>query len=189
HCVLHVGASSPLKAWPAADWRALAEAVAQRGLNVVWSGGRGEERLVAEIDPAGRHPSYAARLDLAQLWQLLAGANLLVCPDTGIAHLGRLAGTPTVTLFGPGSATICGAGDFWRDAPYRAVTVADFPCRNQNILFRRAIPWVRRCGRSPRECAAPACMQAITPDSVLEAVASLLETASHAYHDQGGLET
>jgi len=177
YCVLHVGASSPLKAWPTANWRALVESLERRGFSVVWSGGRGEDRLVAEIDPEGRYPSYAAKLNLSQLWHLLAGAGLLVCPDTGVAHLGRLTGTPTVTLFGPGSATICGAGDFWRDAPYRAVTVADFSCRNQNILFRRTLPWVRRCGRGLRECAAPACMQAITVNSVLEAVANLTEDA------------
>lgn len=173
YCVLHVGASSPLKAWPAANWRALADTLAQRGFAVVWSGGRGEDKLVAEIDPDGRYPSYAARLDLPQLWNLLAGARLLVCPDTGVAHLGRLTGTPTVTLFGPGSALICGAGAFWRDAPYRAVTVADFPCRDQHILFRRAIPWVRRCGRGPRECATPACMAALTAEAALAASAEL----------------
>ena len=176
YCVLHVGASSPLKSWPAANWRALADSLAQRGFLVVWSGGRGEEKLVEEIDPEGRYPNYTGKLDLPQLWHLLAGARLLVCPDTGVAHLGRLTGTPTVTLFGPGSALICGAGDFWRDAPYRAITVADFPCRDQNILFRRAIPWVRRCGRGPRECAVAACMNAVTGDAVLDAVASLTET-------------
>lgn len=175
YCVLHVGASSPLKSWPAANWLALAAALAQRGLSVVWSGGPGEDRLVAQIDPEGRYPSYAARLDLAQMWHLLAAASLLVCPDTGVAHLGRLTGTPTVTLFGPGSATICGAGAFWRNAPYRAVTVADFPCRDQDKLFRRNLAWVRRCGRGLRECATPACMQAITVDAVLAAIASLTE--------------
>lgn len=180
YCVLHVGASSPLKSWPAANWLALAGSLTQRGFQVVWSGGRGENRLVAEIDPEGLYPSYAALLDLPQMWHLLAAASLLVCPDTGVAHLGRLVGTPTATLFGPGSALICGAGDFWSDAPYRTISVADFPCRDQNILFRRAIPWVRRCGRGPSECAAPACMNAIAVDAVLDAAASLTEAAACA---------
>ena len=121
-------------------------------------------------DPESSHRSYAGTLDLAQLWQLLAGSALLVAPDTGIAHLGRITGTPTVALFGPGSSLICGPGDFWRDARYRAVTVDPFPCRDQRVLFKREIEWVRRCGRSVAQCAAPRCMEAVGVDDVEAAI-------------------
>ena len=171
YAVLHVGASTPLKQWLPERWRALAARLRREGLGVVWSAGPGEEGLVAACDPAGEHPSVAGRLDLAQLWHLLAGAAVLVSPDTGVAHLGRAAWTPTVTLFGPGSAVICGPGRFWRDTPWTAVTEDPFPCRDQRILFRREIPWVRRCGRSLAECAEPRCMHAIAVDAVLAAVA------------------
>jgi len=176
YAVLHVGASTPLKLWEPAKWRALAEHLSNQGMQVVWSGGKNENEIVAAIDPDHRYPSYAGQLDLPQLWNLLANADLLVCPDTGVAHLGRIVGTPTLTLFGPGSAIICGAGDFWRHSPYRAVTINDFPCRDQKILFRREIHWVKRCGRSTDECAAPACMQAITLGHVIDA-ADALRTA------------
>lgn len=174
YCVLHLGASTPLKQWRAQRWQALAARLRDEGYQVVWSGGPGEEALVNEVDPQGRFPNYAGQLDLAQLWQLLADAELLVCPDTSLAHLGRLTGTPTVALFGPGSAVICGAGRFWQDSAYRAVAVEDFPCRNQQILFRRQLEWVRRCGRTRRQCAAPACMEALELDPVWEAAAALL---------------
>jgi ADP-heptose:LPS heptosyltransferase len=110
---------------------------------------------------------------LPQIWHLLAGASILVSPDTGIAHLGRVVGTPTVVLFGPGSATITGGGAFWRDMPCRAVTVDPFPCRDQRVLFKREIAWVRRCGRSLAECPHPRCMDAISVDAVAPAIASL----------------
>jgi ADP-heptose:LPS heptosyltransferase len=174
YAVLHVGASTPLKQWAPDRWASLAEALAERGLAVVWSAGPGEEDLVAQCDPVRRHPSVAGRLDLAQLWHLLAGATLLVSPDTGVAHLGRTTCTPTVTLFGPGSDVICGPGRFWRNTPGRAVTVDPFPCRDQTILFRRDLAWVRRCGRSTSECAEPKCMQAIGVQAVLAAVDGLL---------------
>ena len=167
YCVLHVGASTVLKQWQPRKWSALAAALGKRGLEVVWSGGSGDDNVVGEIDPEGRYRSYAGGLDLAQMWHLLKGARLLVCPDTGIAHLGRIVGAPTVTLFGPGSEVLCGQGDFWRDAPYRALTVADFPCRDQRVLFKREIPWVRRCARGAGECARPRCMEAIALDPVL----------------------
>ena len=174
YCVLHVGASSPLKFWGREKWLALTQYLTRRGFEVVWSGGRGEEATVGAIDAEGRHPSYAGKLDLPQLWRLIERAALLVCPDTGVAHLGRIIGTPTVTLFGPGSALIYGAGKFWRDVPYRAATIENFPCRDQPIIFKREIEWVRRCERTPAECAAPACMEAIDFDMVRAAVEELL---------------
>ncbi len=174
YAVLHVGAGTPLRQWEGAKWRALAQWLTGRGLNVVWSGGAGEARTVSEVDPESRYRSYAGKLDLPQLWRLLAQAKLLVCPDTGVSHLGRLVGVPTVTLFGPGSSIIFGKGEFWCDSPCEAVTVEDFPCRDQRVLFRREIAWVRRCGRSLAECPAPRCMQAIDESRVRACAERLL---------------
>ncbi len=117
YAVLHVGASTPLKLWPAERWLALAERLQAEGVTPVWSAGPGEQGYVELIDPQGRYRRYCGTLDLAGLWHLLAGARLLVCPDTGVAHLGKIVGTPTVALFGPGAADINGAGEFWRTAP------------------------------------------------------------------------
>jgi ADP-heptose:LPS heptosyltransferase len=175
YAVLHVGASTPLKLWPPERWRAVALALEQRGLSPVWSAGRGEETLVKAIDREERFASFAAKLDLPQLWRLLAGARLLVAPDTGVAHLGRVAWTPTVSLFGPGSAVLCAPGSFWRDTPWSGVTDEGFPCRDQNLLFRREIHWVRRCARTTSECAEPRCMHAIGVDAVLAAADGLLQ--------------
>lgn len=174
YAVLHVGASSSLKLWPPGRWMALAQKLEQAGLRIVWSGGRGEQRIVESIDPLQAYFSYAGRLDLAQLWHLLAGAALLVCPDTGIAHLGRIVGTRTLTLFGPGSATICGRGRFWRNAPYLGLGAEPFECRNQHVLFKREIAWVERCGRSTRECPHPRCMDRLDLDGVLRQARALL---------------
>jgi ADP-heptose:LPS heptosyltransferase len=175
YCVLHLGASTALKLWPTERWAGLAEFLAARGLTVAWSAGPGEQSLVEAADPRRQHCSYAGELDLTQLWHLVANAEILISPDTGIAHLGRLTGTPTVTLFGPGSDVLCGAGEFWRNSPYRAVIDADFPCRDQQKFFRRTIPWVKRCGRSVATCPTPgACMRAIEQDAVERAALELL---------------
>ncbi len=174
YAVLHVGASTALKRWPADRWAAVAAALSARGLAIVWSAGRGEEKLIDECDPDHRHASTAGRLDLAQLWGLLARAALVVSPDTGVAHLGRAAFAPTIALFGPGSSTLCGPGHFWRDTPWRALEEKDFACRDQARLFRRDVHWVRRCARGTDECAAPRCMQAISVDHVLAAASEFL---------------
>ena len=184
HVVLHVGASTSLKLWPPARWQALAEQLQASGLTPVWSAGPGEAGHVEQIDPGGRYRRCCGNLTLAGLWHLLAGARLLVCPDTGVAHLGKIVGTPTVALFGPGSASIYGAGEFWQRAPYRALA-AEISCRDQRLLFRRPVNWVRRCGRNhaacavasnglPRTAAATACMSAIGLEAVLAACRELL---------------
>jgi len=129
YAVLHVGASTPLKHREPAKWFALAQRLEAVGLAVAWSAGPQGEPLLREIDPEERYPRLGHRLDLAQLWNLVADAALLVCPDTSVMHMGRLAWTPTVALFGPSAADLFGPGEFLRDAPYRAVTIADFPCR------------------------------------------------------------
>ncbi|MBV8657886.1 MAG: glycosyltransferase family 9 protein [Burkholderiales bacterium] len=178
YAVLHLGASSALKFWASERWRALAEQLEARGLQPVWSAGAAETELVREVDPTGRWTSLAGQLSLPQLWQLLTGAQVLVCPDTGVAHLGRIVGVPTVTLFGPGSALLCGAGQFWQAMPYRAVTI-DIDCRDQRTNFQREISWIRRCerfpGDGPGQCASARCMAGLSFDTVWAATLALLE--------------
>jgi ADP-heptose:LPS heptosyltransferase len=186
--VLHVEASTPVKHWEDARWLALAERIEARKIQPVWSAGPGGEATLRRIDPAGRFRALGHRLDLAQLWHLVAHAALLVSPDTSVMHLGRLTGAPTVALFGPSSTQLFGAGQFWRNARYRAVTVEEVPCRDQSRLFKREIGWIRRCQRTKDECiartgvdwaagdeaAAPPCMRAIEVDAVERAAAELL---------------
>ena len=174
YCVLHVGARNPLRNWLPERWREISQWLEGMGLEPVWSAGAGEEAVVQAVDPTGARRSYAGTLTLAQLWRLLKGARLLLCPDTGVAHLGRVVGVPTVALFGPGSVTLSGAGEYWRNSPYRAVGVEEVACRNQDLIFKRAIPGMRRCVRFAPECTNNICMQGIAVKSVAGAVRQLL---------------
>ncbi len=177
YAVLHVGASSVLKLWDPSRWRALASWLERRGLRVLWSAGPGESHILDAIDAPGER--IQGTLALAAMWHVLARARLLVCPDTGIAHLGRVVGVPTVTLFGPGSPVICGPGQFFRDMPGRAVTVDPFACRDQTIQFFRDVPWARRCerlyGEGPARCMRARCMEAIDVGAVEAAAQALME--------------
>lgn len=178
YIVLHVGASSTLKHWPAERWQLLAERLALAGYEPVWSAGAQEKHLVRAADPQQRWTSTAGLLDLAQLWHLIAKAVLLVCPDTGVAHLGRVVGTPTVTLFGPGSAVLCGSGRFWSQVPYRALSI-EMACRDQTTNFQRNLPWIRRCerfpGQEPHQCASARCMLGLDSERVWMQVKELLQ--------------
>ena len=177
YVVLHLGASSPLKYWPTARWMALAEWFSIQGFEIVWSAGAKETGLVDQVDAERRFTDLAGKLDLLQLATLLADAALMVCPDTGVAHLGRLTGTPTIALFGPGSPAICGAGDYWQNSPFVALS-AEVSCRDQTTTFRRNAAWIRRCARShgdgAGQCARPLCMEGIPLQAVQAAARSLL---------------
>lgn len=173
YAVLHVGASNPLRYWPAERWLALAAWLREQSLEVVWTGGPKEAAIVEAIDPERRYRSYAERLDLAQLWALIAGAEVFVSPDTGVAHLARLTGTRSVTLFGPGSVALFGRGAFWRETPCVEVVVEPFACRDQDQTFRRAMPWIWHCRRKFPECRESRCMQAIGTDHAQDAISRL----------------
>lgn len=173
YCVLHVGASSRLKHWEPDKWREVIAHIEESGAKPVISAGPGEESLVRDVDPTGRLAVYPGTLSLPQVWRLLAGARGVVCSDTGIGHLARLIGVPVVVLFGPGSATMFGGGEFWRGVPDRKVTIPRFPCRDLNIVFRRRLPWAEICTRTPAQCAEPRCMRALTAEMVIAALLSL----------------
>jgi ADP-heptose:LPS heptosyltransferase len=104
YAVLHPGASSGARRWPARRWARLAGELERCGIPVVLTGGPGERALAAGVASAAGIPpsrSTAGDLSLPALAALVAGAALLVCGDTGVAHLGTALGTPSVLLFGP----------------------------------------------------------------------------------------
>ena len=108
YAVLHPGAASPSRCWPVERWAVVAAALARSGPRVLVTGGTAERDLAAAVvtqtldaAPGARVASTAGELDLPEMSALLAGADLLLCGDTGVAHLGTAFGTPSVLLFGP----------------------------------------------------------------------------------------
>lgn len=104
YAVLHPGASSGARRWPPRRWARLAARLEASGLPVVLTGGPDERAAVRRVVTAAGLPPdrcTAGELDLPALAALVAGAALLVCGDTGVAHLGTALGTPSVLLFGP----------------------------------------------------------------------------------------
>ncbi|HEY8623599.1 MAG TPA: glycosyltransferase family 9 protein, partial [Casimicrobiaceae bacterium] len=150
------------------------------GLCVVLSAGPGEAHLLDQIDAARVYSRFGGNLSLPQMWHLLERAKLLIAPDTGIAHLARLVGVPTLALFGPGSAMLSGAGDFWRDSRFTALTIPEFPCRDQTVTMKRDVRWIRRCerllGTASGQCPEARCMLALTTDDVSRAAVQLLSS-------------
>jgi ADP-heptose:LPS heptosyltransferase len=109
--VIHPGAASPARRWPAARFAAVARAEADAGRAVVVTGGPAEQELARDVaDRAGLPPGavLAGRTDLAGLAAVVAHAERVVCGDTGVAHLATAFGIPSVLLFGPTSPAAWG---------------------------------------------------------------------------------
>ncbi|MFY9807880.1 MAG: glycosyltransferase family 9 protein, partial [Pseudonocardiaceae bacterium] len=85
-------------------YAAVARRLAGRGRRVVVTGSPAEKSLAAQVAAGAGLPDDAVLADsttLSQLAALVAEAALLICGDTGIAHLATAYGTPSVVLFGP----------------------------------------------------------------------------------------
>jgi len=101
YAVVHPGATSPSRLWPAERFAAVADALAARGLGVAVTGVPGEEGLVRAVTAAMRAPAadLCGRTRLGGYAALLRDAELLVANDTGSAHLAAALGVPSATVF------------------------------------------------------------------------------------------
>jgi len=102
--VVHPGAGSADKRWAAWRWAEVAAAEVAAGRNVLVTGSAEEAGLARDVAAAAGVPPeavMAGRTDLLSLAAIVAGAGLVLCGDTGIAHLATALGTPSVVLFGP----------------------------------------------------------------------------------------
>lgn len=108
--VVHPGASSGARRWPAERFAAVARAEAEAGRTVLVTGTEPERVLVEHVvRGAGLEPvSCRIGLDLPDLMAVVDAADRVVCGDTGIAHLATALGTPSVVLFGPVDPAVWG---------------------------------------------------------------------------------
>ncbi|MBE2317667.1 glycosyltransferase family 9 protein [Solirubrobacter sp. CPCC 204708] len=101
YALVHPGATSPSRRWPAERFARVADELARRGLQVGITGVPSEAELVAEVRGHMRAPSLdlCGRTSLGGFAALLRDAELIVSNDTGAAHLAAAVDTPSVTLF------------------------------------------------------------------------------------------
>ena len=102
--VVHPGASGPERCWPVPRYAELARRLAGDGQRVVVSGSPREAAAAGALAHAAGLPPSAVlvgRTDIGALAALVAHAALVVCGDTGVAHLATAYGTRSVVLFGP----------------------------------------------------------------------------------------
>jgi ADP-heptose:LPS heptosyltransferase len=100
HVLVHPGAAANSRRWPPARFAQVIAELAKRGRRVVVTGSGSEQQLAARV-AAGNATNLAGLLSLEELAATVAGAELVICGDTGVAHLATAYRRPSVLLFGP----------------------------------------------------------------------------------------
>ncbi len=100
--LIHPGAASAARRWPAERWREVAAALAADGHRIVVTGSPAEARLAATV-AAGIDAAEdrCGLLDLEGLARTVGSAALVLSADTGVAHVATALAVRSVVLFGP----------------------------------------------------------------------------------------
>lgn len=109
--LVHPGAAALSRRWPAHRFADVAAHLQAQGHEVVVTGSAAERALARDVAArAGLHRGsvLAGCLGLTGLAALVSAARLVVCGDTGVAHLATAYATPSVVLFGPVSPALWG---------------------------------------------------------------------------------
>jgi lipopolysaccharide heptosyltransferase II len=155
---VHPGGTAPARRYPADLLAEVCATLANtHGLTLAFTGDPDDRELVEQVRQRSKAPSasFAGRLDLAELAALLESAAVLLCGNTGPAHLAAALGTPVVDLY----ALTNPQHTPWQ-VPTR-VLFHDVPCR-----------W---CYSSVCPEGHHRCLRGVAPEQVTRAVIDLLQ--------------
>jgi hypothetical protein len=98
--VVHPGAASGSRRWPAERFTAVAKALVGRGESVVVTASRAEAHLARRV-AVESGAGVASELRLRELFGVIAQARLVISGDTGVSHVASVYRTPSLVLMGP----------------------------------------------------------------------------------------
>lgn len=161
YVVVHPGASVPARAFGHRRSAVLVDALVESGRRVMVTGGPSETALTAYVTGASGCDRFDAggATTLAELAEVLAGADVVVVGNTGPAHLSAAVGTPVASPFAP-----VVPAERWR------------PWRVPHELLYTPVPCA---GCRARECPVPGhpCLEGVSIDAVVAAVERLAPAA------------
>jgi lipopolysaccharide heptosyltransferase II len=155
--VVHPGATAPSRRYPAESFaRALTLLARRAGCEIVLTGDAAEVALVSALQASvdARTHSLAGRLSLGELGAAIAAADVLVCNNTGPAHIAAAVGTPVVDLYALTNP---------QHTPWQV------PSR---VLFQDVS--CRYCYKSACPSGHHGCLRGVAPETVADAVCELL---------------
>jgi len=155
------GTTWQTKLWPDHYWIALANLLIQSGYQIFVPWGSAiEEQRAHKIAELGSNVVVLPKTSLSDLAKTLASAEAVVSVDTGLGHLTAALGVPNISLYGPTNPDRVGTV-----GKQQIQLVSDFSCLKcdkQQCIHKEADQF-------------SACMKAITPEKVFEALQSLVK--------------
>jgi ADP-heptose:LPS heptosyltransferase len=154
------GSGQARKDWPLSHYYEVSRTLAwQFSLKVVWLTGPAEEAALPYLEGLAQAQGHIllANRPLVRVARVLSRCRLYMGNDSGLTHLAAaMAGPDVLALFGPTDPRV------W--APLGPqVHVLSAPCSQAPCAAGRTIP-----------CPEPHCLEALLPETVLAAAASLL---------------
>lgn len=162
YVLVHMGAGNPAKEWPIAYWRSIVTTLSARGIPCVLSGTGAREavRIDTVLDACGPGMLRVVNAPWPSFVALVEGARAVICSDSVAGHIAACFEKPSVVIF---SGTNSPA--HW--APLNpAAEIVSHPVG------------CAPCNRSG--CASMACVQEISPETVLAAFERVEMAASLA---------
>jgi len=156
------GASYPTKKWPAERFRKLASAIHNNmAANIVFILTEHERELAGLNKEIPKEQiKILINEEITNLTGYLKQADILVCNDSALSHLGSAVGTPVITLFGPTHPTLGFAPRGMKDV----IIQVDEPCRPCSLHGKKP------CFREEQFC-----FTRITVDDVLSRINKMIK--------------
>jgi heptosyltransferase II len=106
--VVHAGASSAIKMWPAERYAAVADRLVElTNARVHFLAGPGEKAVLERIAERSAHAhAYHCSLRLPQVVAVIAASDLFIGNDSGLSHVAAAVGKPLVVLWGPANLSM-----------------------------------------------------------------------------------
>lgn len=178
YVVVHVGARVATKRFQLSQLEAIINVLSGLGLDIYVTAGPDEyDRLAPEkIEIPDKHKKNVrwnlGDMTLDQLPGLLVKSRLVLGMDTGITHLAKHMGVPTIVFLGPSQSELYGGDNLFSRSRHLSATV--LPCQDKKTYHGHRRKWIANCYR--RECIFPnqKCL-VFEEDIFLEVVNDFLE--------------
>lgn len=165
------GTTWPDKHWPESYWRQLLEHFDERlSVRLPW-GNAAEEERARRLAQGLENVQVLPKLSLAEMANVLAGAQACVAVDTGLGHLAAALDVPTVSLYGPTSPALTGA--YGRGQVHLASDFSCAPCLKKVCRYRPTENDKRSFDLQREQ---PLCFTRVSPQRVITELEALLRS-------------
>jgi len=114
------------------------------------------------------------KTNLSSLVAELSNANLLIGVDTGVIHLSKALGVPTISFLGQSQSTLFGKDNHYS----RSIHIGrnDLECKDKKTIFGIKRDWIKTCARNKCPFETRACIDSLGIfDKVISSVSALDE--------------